>query len=572
MIVLRRVVPMIALLLAGCSSSPDGGGADGGTPIEDASVVADAAPATVDLASGVDLASAAGDLADAVDLANRVDLASGLDLANVADLAQASDLGDATCVDVGAQTPVVVATAGSADEFALTLDAQSASATSWAQAGNEALLLDVLRSGALVGHLVLHAGAAKFHYGMQVGALAAGDAIALRVSARSAAGATRQARVCGATLQSATQLGAAGEGLKNAPILLWPAKKSFDDLPILLGWSQATQHYELVYTNENGGTTVSCGSGATGMRAELARWGRGADIENVYNYGATKNWLRCTGTATVSANSPRMDGAHPIFYYGDGHNRLYESRGGYGNGCGSGGPEKADGDLVGWNSQNPGNDPAHDADFTITLRPLPVDLDAIGYAASSGRREGLIDSCAPWLYRITDEELTREGKVDGVKTLPLERYLYVDVQAADVDGSGDRVCSATVSGGFVLRVKTASGATLDGPQMTSSYMGGSPAWKRLAIPLDRQYAAAELTGMTFDAYDKDGIYLLAIGDAFMVRPRGDNDATLERLRSGVKTFGVYVDDDNSSCVNGVNHDGPGGGAFPCAGSAYDFTP
>ena len=78
--------------------------------------------------------------------------------------------------------------------------------------------------------------------------------------------------------------------------------------------------------------------------------------------------------------------------------------------------------------------------------------------------------------------------------------------------------------------------------------------------------------MTFDAYDKDGIYLLAIGDAFMVRSSGDNDATLERLRSGVKTFGVYVDDDNSSCVNGVNHDGPGGGAFPCAGSAYDFTP
>src|SRR5436305_10306773 len=101
-------------------------------------------------------------------------------------------------------------------------------------------------------------------------------------------------------------------------------------------------------------------------------------------------------------------------------------------------------------------------------------------------------------------------------------------------------------------------------------MGGSPAWKRLAIPLDRVYSASELTSFIFDAYDRDGIYFLAIGDAFMVRASGDNGATLERVRSGDQSIGVYVDDDSSGCSSGSNSNGPGGGAYPCVGGAYSF--
>ena len=475
------------------------------------------------------------------------------------------------CIDV-ATTPVVIATAPTSDEYALTLDAQSASATSWAQAGNEALVLDVLRGDAFIGHLVLHQGHTRFVYGMHVGALAAGDAIAVRVSSRSAKSATPAACVRAPTLRSATELGAAGEGLKNAPILQWPVQKTFDDLPMLLGWSKAKKHYELFYTNENGGTVVQCGGGSSGIAAEIARWGRACDIEGIYSYGGTPEWERCTGTVAVAAGAPRMEAGHPILYYGDGHNRLFESRAGYGATCGSGAPEKADGDLAGWNVQNPGSDAAHDADFTITIRPLPVDMDAVGYATAGGRREGVVDTYAPWLYRITDEELVREGKQDGTQSLPMQRYLFVDVQAADVGGSGDRLCALTVSSGFVLRVHTKSGATLDGPQMTADYMGGSPAWKRLAIPLDRVYGADELGGFTFDAYDGDGIYLMAVGDAFMPRPSGDNGATLERVRTGARSLGVYVDDNSSGCVAGANPNGPGGTAYPCVGGQYDFQP
>ena len=59
--------------------------------------------------------------------------------------------------------------------------------------------------------------------------------------------------------------------------------------------------------------------------------------------------------------------------------------------------------------------------------------------------------------------------------------------------------------------------------------------------------------------------------ADLVRPDGDNGARLERVHSGVRAYGVYVDDDSSGCSGGVNRDGPAGDAM-CVGGAYDFTP
>ncbi len=534
-IALAVVVTCAACATTGAVSSLDDGGADGAT-LPDASAPPDGG------GEGTADGSATDDAGDG----NAVD--------------------GATCIDVTDQVKVPIATALQAGEATLTFTARSTSKTSWEQKGNEALVLEVYRGASLLGHVVMHQGAIDFTYGMHAGALAAGDIVSVKVSALSAASATKRACVGGAVLA------AGDEGVANAPILTWPVTKRFDDLPIVLGWSKSRKHYELVYTNENGGTVALCGGGASGMQAEIARWGRGADIEGIYTYSGTPQWERCTGTLPVTAGAPRMEAAHPILYYGDGHNRLFESRGGYGQTCGTGSDAKADGDLDGWNTKNPGNDAANDGPFVVTIRPLPVDLDAIGYAKAFGRREALLDVYAPWLYRVTDGELKREGKVDGAKCLPMDRYLFVDVQAADVNGSGDRVCALAVSGGFVLRVKTQGGQVLSGPQMTADYFTGNPGWKRLALPLDRAYTASELTGMTFDAYDNDGIYFLAIGDAFMPRANGDNGATLEVVRKGAKSIGVYVDDGNSGCVGGVNPSGPGDAGYPCVGGLYDFTP
>ena len=85
---------------------------------------------------------------------------------------------------------------------------------------------------------------------------------------------------------------------------------------------------------------------------------------------------------------------HPILYWGDGHNRVFEDRGGYGQTCGTGSPEKPDGDFAGWNVQNPSNALADDDAKVIVIRPVPVDMDALGYAKFGGRREGLADERA----------------------------------------------------------------------------------------------------------------------------------------------------------------------------------
>jgi len=260
----------------------------------------------------------------------------------------------------------------------------------WAENGNEAVVLEVEHAGARVGHLVLHQGQQRFSYAMHVGALAKGDTLTVRVSPLTAPKAQKNACLVKVTLDAPSA--AMAEGVANAPIVKWPTRKSFDDLPVLLGWSRSGKRYQLTYTNENGGTVALCGGGARGMRSEIARWGRGLDMEGVWAYGGKGSFERCTGVVPPSENAPRMDSKHPILYYGDGHHRVFESRGGYGKECGTGSDKTPDGALAGWNDANPGSELAKDDPFTIVLRPVPVDIDALGYAKESGRREGIVDT------------------------------------------------------------------------------------------------------------------------------------------------------------------------------------
>ena len=495
--------------------------------------------------------------------------------AGVVDAAVDDDAGSAAvapCAAVDDRAPVVVGNATGADDYALVVTANSESATSWGTAGNEALVLEVSGSGGrLIGHLVLHQGAAKFDYGMHAGALAAGEPVAVKVSSMSAASAVKKACVS-ATLTPASALGAAADGLIHAPSFRWPVQKRFNDLPMVLGWSKAGKSYQTVFTNEDGGTVAQCGGGASGIQAEIARWGRAADIEGSYSYGGTPRWERCTGSVPITTTAVRTEASHPILYYGDGHNRLFESRGGYGKTCGSGTPEKPNGDLAGWNTSNPSNALADDAGKVIIVRPLPVELDPLGYAQFGGRREALIDRAAPWLYRITALELARENKIDNNHALGMSRYLYADVRVDDVGGSGDSFCSLRVTGGFKLRAVTTAGVEISGPQITASYAGnGNHDWKRVAIALPAGTTAADIAKLRFDAYDDDGIYLTAIGDVFIPQPAGGNGATLDYVRQGERALADYVDDNSGGCSAGVNTDGPGGTPYACVGGQVDIA-
>ena len=474
------------------------------------------------------------------------------------------------CVAVDNRTQTRLAVAPAADEYVLTVDLQAASATSWGEKGNEALVLEV--SGAqrgLIGHLIVHQGRTRFAYAMHVGALAAGEAIAVRVSKLSAPKAVPEATACGAKLIAVATMGALAEGVRNAPELRWPVQKSFDDVPLVVGWSKSHRSYTTVMTNEDGGTAMICGGGAAGMRAEIARWGRSLDIEDQYKYGEG-NWERCTkGGATLAGVPLRMEGAHPILYWGNGHNKVFESRGGYGHACGTHPAEKADGDLDGWNVNNPGNDLADDAGRVIILRPLPVELDPLEYQHFGGRREALADRYAPWIYRLSSLELAREGKLDNAKTFAMDRYLYVDVQVAGVGGRGDSYCARLgVRGGFKLRAVTKRGEEISSPQITAAYAsGGRHDWKRVAIALPKGITAADIDHFVFDAYDQNGIYLTGLGDAFIPRAEGDDGATLDYVRRGITSYADYVDDDRSSCRGGTIAGPDKGDQATCVGGS-----
>lgn len=519
------------------------------------------------------LAGCAGSSSDGAsagdEMTNAANVAPDGDPASAEPATSSSDV--VSCRAIGT-SDVELATASDDGEGILTVEAQAQGKTSWAEAGNEAVVLDVSKDGKRVGNLVLHQGADTFAYTMHTGALKKGDRLTVKVSSLTAKNAPKSACIASSKITAAPA--DMIEGLANAPILKWPVAKAFNDLPVLSGWSRKGKAYQVVYTNEDGGTVSLCGGGAEGMRSEIARWGRGVDIEGAYSYGGGPKFQRCGGADV----KPRMEGAHPVLYYGNGHNNLFESRGGYGQACGTKADAKSNGDLEGWNKNNPGNDEAKDDAFTIVLRPAPVDLDAIGYAERHGRREAIVDVYAPWLYRVLDSELKREKRVDNDKVFSMERYLYVDVYANDVGGSGDETCGPisflpglhNVNGGFRIRAIAKDGTVSDGPQMTKDYFGGDGV-KRVAVPLKAGVKASDIVKITFDAYDGDGIYFLGIGDAFVPRATGTNSAALDYVHQGeVKRADVYVDDNDDGCTNGTNT-AKDGRKFPCVGSAFTLT-
>ncbi|MFT3700452.1 MAG: hypothetical protein QM831_45330 [Kofleriaceae bacterium] len=100
-----------------------------------------------------------------------------------------------SCVDIDDGATVQLATAVGAGDYALSFAAASASETSWGDAGNEALILEVSGAHGLIGHVILHQGATQFTYAIHTGALDVGEMVGVKVSTLSAANATRKATI-----------------------------------------------------------------------------------------------------------------------------------------------------------------------------------------------------------------------------------------------------------------------------------------------------------------------------------------------------------------------------------------
>lgn len=320
----------------------------------------------------------------------------------------------APSVVVRAQSPCAPSSPGKAEplavevveadgdrEVALEIEARAPGA-SWGRKGSEAAALVVTVDGAYNQDVLLWAGDGFYKYRVLLGRLPGGKhrvAVALNV-ARSAAGARRaEVKSLRAVTARASAPGSPGPedhgfALAHAPVLYARpnAIDHFTDVPLLMYYEVLQEggdkvfRYTAVFTNEDGGTQTA---------ALFARWGRGTDIEWVYEARVragkvVAETFQGVRHETKPFNGQRTNGEHPLLAVASDNNNFS--------------------DL---------------ACSAVRFAPLPehARLDA-------ATRESVMDA-APVTYRVMTEELRREGRVSDtpsdINTVADPReYLYVE--------------------------------------------------------------------------------------------------------------------------------------------------
>lgn len=283
-------------------------------------------------------------------------------------------------------------------EVALEIEARAPGA-SWARKGSEAAALVVLVDGAYNQDVLLWAGGEFYGYQVLLGRLPKGRhtvTVALN-EARSAAGA-RRAEV--RALRRVVPLASADSvweefALAHAPVLYARANTfdHFTDIPLLMYYEildarpAKLVRYTVVFTNEDGGTQTA---------ALFARWGRGTDIEWVYEVQAAPSGKVLAETfqgvrhETKNFNGQRANGEHPLLAVASDNNNFS--------------------DL---------------ACSAVRFAPLPVRA-----RLEAATRESVMD-LYPATYRAMTEELQREGRISDtpsdINTVADPReYLYVE--------------------------------------------------------------------------------------------------------------------------------------------------
>jgi hypothetical protein len=284
-------------------------------------------------------------------------------------------------------------------EVALEIEARSPGA-SWERKGSEAADLVVTVDGAYNQDVLLWAGEGFYVYRVLLGRLPKGThrvSVALD-EARSAVGA-RRAEV--KSLRHLTPNASVPPGqadgafaLSHAPVLYARANTidHFTDIPLLMYYEVLREgadqvfRYTVVFTNEDGGTQTA---------ALFARWGRGTDIEWVYEVRTrggkvVAETFQGVQHETKNFGGQRTGGAHPLLAVASDNNNFS--------------------DL---------------ACSAVRFAPMPV-----GARLEAATRESMMDDF-PATYRAMTEELRREGRIgdapSDINTVADPReYLYVE--------------------------------------------------------------------------------------------------------------------------------------------------
>lgn len=285
--------------------------------------------------------------------------------------------------------------------FRLDRDAEAVAAVTascegcdWAVKGREAAVLALAVDGVPSQHLVLFRGASA-EYRVLLGPLGAGThrLTFARDERRSARG-TGSARVEGVVVETVAAGDPGFDRLAHAPILHTRSGSldRFSDLP-LLSWVETGAaadgsrelRYSVVFSHEDGGTPLD---------RLMATWGRATDVELVYvvELDATGRIRReeYQGKDHVfTAFAGRKEGRHPVLHVATKNNMLAD-RG----------------------RRTPRVAPA----------PVPFSLDGVS-------REAVMDA-HPWTYRVSGQEVRREGLVasePGRKRIrDPRRYAYLE--------------------------------------------------------------------------------------------------------------------------------------------------
>ncbi|MHB8734604.1 MAG: hypothetical protein ACYC6M_04805 [Terriglobales bacterium] len=287
----------------------------------------------------------------------------------------------------------------------------AAEGTNWGEAGHEAAALRVLVDGVFHQNLVLFAGSTPFRYDVLLGRLPAGaHRISLErdsMQSSRSAGATHLAQLA-TTVVNPGQPEA--EAVQHAPFLYARPNTigQYSDIPLLL-WYETRQEgantviqYSVIFTDEDGGTEAS---------ARVARWGRAADIEWIYqvtldpHHQVVAEIYQGPQHHTHPFIGTHVD-AHPLLVDATDNNNVS--------------------DRV---SELVGERPT----MRFGMAPFPFDL-------SHASREAVMDA-HPWSYRIMAEEVTRQGKVSahpGIgqgKIADPRNYLYLEASAQPTDAA-----------------------------------------------------------------------------------------------------------------------------------------
>ncbi len=286
-------------------------------------------------------------------------------------------------------------------EVGLEIEARAPGA-SWAREGAEAAALMVLVDGVYQQDLLLWAGDELFSYRVMLGHLNKGKhTVSVTLNAARSAAAARRAEV--KSLRPLPFAPARGAGrvdeeqlaLAHAPFLYARANTidHFTDLPLLMYYEvlhesggELLVRYTVIFTNEDGGTQTA---------ALLARWGRGTDIEWVYQFRAhgqkiIEETYQGVRHETKFFTGSRACGDHPLLAVASDNNNFS--------------------DL---------------ASSAVRFAPLPVRA-----RLETATRESVMDMY-PQTYRVMTEELLREKRISDtpadINTIADPReYLYIE--------------------------------------------------------------------------------------------------------------------------------------------------